>query len=118
MKDSMKNSLVMLCFVLIGFVAFSQKSATLVIKTVIFCDHCKECESCAGLMETELSYVKGVKSIEFNDKDTTIIVKYSPKKTNPEAIRKAISQIGFAADNIPADPAAYEKLDTCCKRRE
>jgi len=30
-------------------------------------------------------------------------------------IRAAISKLGFDADNVKADPTAYEKLDGCCK---
>ncbi len=48
-------------------------------------------------------------------KDTTITVVYNPLKATPEKIETAISKMGYDADEIKADPVAYEKLDECCK---
>ncbi len=93
------------------------KIETLVVKTQTFCDHCKACESCAGKMETDLYYVKGIKLVTYNENDMTITVKYKTKKTSPDKIRVAISKLGFSADNIPADQSAYDKLDDCCKKK-
>ena len=31
-------------------------------------------------------------------------------------IKKEIASMGFDADEIPADPKAYKKLDGCCKK--
>lgn len=110
------------CFVLIALmiasVSFTQnKTETITIKTQTFCDHCKICESCGGKMETDLYYVKGIKLVEYNEKEMSITIKYKTAKTSPDKIRLAISKLGFSADEIPADPIAYEKLDTCCKRK-
>lgn len=97
---------------------FSQnKVETLVVKTQTFCDHCKACESCAGKMETDLYYVKGIKFVNYNENDMTITVKYKTKKTSSDKIRLAISKLGFSADNVPADQSAYDKLDDCCKKK-
>lgn len=93
------------------------KIETIIVKTQTYCDHCKVCESCAGKMETDLYYVKGVKLVEYNENDMTITVKYKAKKTTPEKIRVAISKLGFTADDIPADSSAYENLDSCCKKK-
>jgi hypothetical protein len=43
-------------------------------------------------------------------------VTYNKGKTSPEKIRKAISKVGYDADNVTADPKAYSKLDACCKK--
>ena len=111
-----KISFIFLFFVSLN--SFSQnKIETIVVKTQTFCDHCKACESCAGKMETDLYYVKGIKLVEYNENDMTITVKYKTKKTSPEKIRIAISKLGFSADNVPADVSAYEKLDACCKKK-
>lgn len=87
-----------------------------VIKTAIYCDHCKVCESCGGRFKIELSKIKGLKKYILDDKNMTITVFYNNQKTNINAIRTAISEMGFDADNIKASPKAYEKLDACCKR--
>lgn len=89
---------------------------TLIIKTNIYCDHCKECESCGGKIERDLTFDKGIEAVQLDEKTMTIKVTYNSKKTNPEAIRQLISKYGFDADEIKADPIAYSKLDECCKK--
>ncbi len=115
----MKNLFLTLLLLLTATFAFSQKKGTdtLIVKTTIHCDHCKECESCQPRIENKLSYVKGIVDYQVNTEDQTILVIYKPKKTNPEAIRKAIASSGFDADEVKADPKAVEKLDGCCKRK-
>ena len=36
-------------------------------------------------------------------------------KTSPEEIKEAISKLGYDADEVKADSAAYNKLPSCCK---
>ena len=85
------------------------------IKTVITCDHCKQCETCGGLLEDTLLKSKGIQMITLNEKESTIDVIFNSKKTDLQTIKIAISKLGYAADEIPADAAGYEKLDGCCK---
>jgi mercuric ion binding protein len=93
------------------------KKETIVIKTQVYCDHCKICETCGGKMETDLYYIKGIKRVNYKEENMTIAVTYKPKKITPDKIRQEISKLGFMADDVPADPQAYEKLDECCKRK-
>ena len=67
-------------------------------------------------IERYMAFEKGVKQATVNLEDKTVTVKYSPKKTNPEKIRKAVTMSGYDADDLPADPKAYEKLSPCCKK--
>lgn len=80
------------------------------IQTSAVCGMCKE------RIEHDLAFEKGVKSVSLDDETKIVTVGYSPKKTDPDKIRQAISKIGYDADNIPADPVAYEKLPACCKK--
>lgn len=86
-----------------------------VIKTAITCDHCKQCETCGGLLETTLLKSRGIQMITLNEKEATIEVIYNSKKTDLITIKTAISKLGYAADDVPADPNGYELLDGCCK---
>lgn len=88
---------------------------TAIIKTNIFCDHCKECESCGGRIEKGLAFEKGVKKVVIDEKEMTIIITYNPSKTNTDNLKKAISKLGYDADDVKADPKAYANLDDCCK---
>ncbi|WP_189337136.1 heavy-metal-associated domain-containing protein [Flavobacterium laiguense] len=86
-----------------------------VIKTVLNCDHCKECETCGLKFKTEMLKIKGVRMYELDDKAMTFTVYYNPKKTDLQTIKEAISKLGYDADEVKADPTGYEKLDNCCK---
>ncbi|OYQ36763.1 hypothetical protein CHU92_09200 [Flavobacterium cyanobacteriorum] len=108
----------LLFFLLCSAAAFSQKqktTETVVIKTAIYCDHCKACETCGPKFEKTLLKEKGIQMVTLDEKAMTIKVVYNTKKTSADAVRKAISRLGYDADNIKADPAAYESLDSCCK---
>lgn len=90
--------------------AQTETTAEIKIKTSAICEMCKE------TIEKNLAFEKGVKKSVL-DVDTKIVtVNYNPKKTSPEKIRKAISKSGYDADDVPADPKAYKKLDDCCKK--
>ncbi len=107
-----------LAAMLLAFSASAQNKKTekAVIKTMLFCDHCKACESCGENFQKNMFRIKGVKMYELDEKAMTITVYFDPKKTNLETIKTGISKIGFDADNLKADPVAYEKLDGCCKK--
>jgi mercuric ion binding protein len=92
------------------------KTETIVIKTKIYCDHCKACESCGAKFDKVLVFEKGIKMVTLDETAMTVTVMYNSKKTSPEEIRAAISKLGFDADDVKADPTAYDNLDGCCKK--
>lgn len=92
-----------------------KKTQKAVIKTTITCDHCKECETCGHLFNQKLLREKGIQMVTLNTEKMTIEVIYNSKKTTLENIKTAISNLGYDADDIKANPEAYEKLDGCCK---
>ena len=114
----MKNTFLILFFILFSFSASAQskKNQKAVIKTVFYCDHCKECETCGKNFQENLYKIKGLKMYDLDEKKMTITVYYNGTKTNLQTIKTAISKLGFDADEIKADLAAYEKLDNCCKK--
>ena len=118
MKDIFKTLLIVLTAILFTNTASAQKQKTVetaVIKTAIYCDHCKACESCGGRLEKSLLKEKGVQMITLDDEAMTIKVVYNTKKTDITKIKTAISRLGYDADDVKADPVAYEGLDGCCK---
>lgn len=114
---SLKNiaTLILLAF---AFTTYAQqKTQTAVIKTAIYCDHCKQCDDCGGRLEKKLVRENGVQMVTLDEKAMTIKVVFNTKKTNLAAIKKAISKLGYDADDVKADVAAYEGLDGCCKKQ-
>lgn len=88
---------------------------TATIKTAIYCDHCKACETCGPKFNQTLLKEKGVQMVVLDDKAMTIKVTYNSKKTDLQKIKLAISKLGYDADEIKADKVAYDSLDGCCK---
>jgi mercuric ion binding protein len=88
----------------------AQDVAELKIKTSAVCDMCKE------TMEKHIAFEKGVKKSSLDVESKILTVTYNPSKITPEQIRKALAKSGYDADDVPADPKAYKKLDACCKK--
>ena len=94
----------------------ASKNEKAVIQTAIYCNHCKQCETCGKTLEAEILKIKGVKMYSLDEEKMLITVYYNGQKTDLQTIRTAISKLGYDADDVKADPAAYEKLDGCCKK--
>ena len=62
-----------------------------------------------------LKKVPGVthSAVDLETKTTTVV--YDMKKTDLTQIEKAISELGYQANETLADPLAYEALSGCCK---
>ncbi|MBL7761313.1 cation transporter [Sphingobacterium multivorum] len=110
-------AIIMLCTSNGLFAQNAPKTEKAIIKISINCDHCKMCETCGKLFQSELYSVKGLKRFDLNESEKTLTVYYSPKKTNLETIRTAISKLGYDADDVKAEPESYQKLDGCCKKK-
>jgi mercuric ion binding protein len=108
MKNPIKYFMLLLVFLIAGSPAMSQD--TLKIATSA------QCASCKKLLEHDLRFEKGVESVSLDVATKVLTVAYNPAKTNPEKIKKAVTKIGYDADELPADPKAYQKLNDCCKK--
>ena len=93
-----------------GVYAQTSKNETAKIKTSAVCGQCKT------RIEEGLAYEKGIKDATLDVETKIVTVHYNPSKTTVEDIRKAISRLGYDADEVPADKAAYAKLPACCKK--
>ena len=95
--------------------AYSQESITtsnevVKIKTSAVCEMCKE------RIEEEMSTIAGIASSNL-DVDTKILtVNFNPAVLTTDDIRKAITKIGYDADDMAASKKAYNKLPKCCKK--
>lgn len=96
-------------------VAAQKSNGKVVIQTFLHCDHCKECETCGLKFKTEMLKIKGVKMYELDDKKMTFTIYYNSKKTNIDAIKIAISKLGYDADDVKATSEGIASLDGCCK---
>ena len=88
----------------------AQKVETIKIQTSAICDLCKE------RIEGALAYEKGVKSSDLDLETKIVSIKIKPDKTNVETLRKFLSELGYDADEVLANPEAYNKLPACCQK--
>jgi len=96
--------------VVINAQAQSKKEAEVQIQTSAQCGMCKD------RIEEALSFTKGVTFAELNLDTKIVTVHYKTKKTDIEAIKKAITETGYDADEVAAEPKAYNKLPKCCQK--
>ena len=100
---------IMFLTIMSGF-TMADKNVEIKIKTSAVCGMCKD------RIEQGLAFEKGIKDVNLDVETKIATIKYNPSKTTPDEIRKAISKLGYDADDVLADEKAYEKLPKCCKK--
>ncbi len=108
-----KGMMVAALVLFIGIAGFSQTSGDykeMKIKSSVVCGMCKD------RVESGLGYEKGVKEVKVDLDAKEVTVKYNPGKITEDQIRTALSNLGYDADDVKADPKAYAKLPGCCKK--
>ncbi len=78
--------------------------------------HLPQCEMCKdriGKSFTERERKEVSSNLDLKTKIVTAA--YNPKEISPDRLRLAISKVGYQADDLKADPFAYEALPACCK---
>jgi copper chaperone CopZ len=75
------------------------------------------CEPCKTKIESWVpKSVDGLVKITVNYRSGITTVQYYPDRTNIEELKTAISNAGFDADDVQANPDTYKSLPDCCKR--
>jgi mercuric ion binding protein len=87
------------------------ETATISVPTV-------QCEQCKQRIERYMSREDGIQMVKVDYKNHTCKVTYIWDRTTIENIKTAIANIGYDAGDVAADPEAYKKLPTCCKKPE
>jgi mercuric ion binding protein len=99
-------------FAVIGTVSAQPvKNATVTIKTPTV-----QCEKCKTRIENYMSHEDGIVKINVDYKKKITTVTYIPDRTNVENIKALIANVGYDADDVTAEPDAYKRLPTCCKK--
>jgi periplasmic mercuric ion binding protein len=75
-----------------------------------------QCGMCKDRIEGAFAYEKGVKKSELNLTNKVVTVTYDPNKTTPDKLRQMLSNLGYDADGVLADPVAYKALPKCCQK--
>lgn len=108
----MVNKFFFFLFLTFSFLSFSQKKPkfqTVKIQTSAECDDCKE------RIEGVFNYMKGIKFAELDVPSKILTVKFSPSKIDVKSIKEKVSELGYDADEVKANPIALKKLPLCCQ---
>lgn len=106
---SMMGFFVMLCNAQQPVRKGDLETATISVPTV-------QCDQCKDRIERYLTREEGVVSVKVDYKKKTCKVVYRWDRTTLENIKTAIANVGYDAGDVTADPEAYKKLPTCCKK--
>lgn len=112
MRHFIITVLAIICF---STVSFSQQK---VIETAKIKTPNALCEACKPRIETYVKRIDGVTFINVNYRKGETTVKYLTDRTNIEEIKTAIANMGYDADDIPANEESYKRLPKTCKKSE
>ena len=116
MKTKIFLTTLIVVFAIFGLQAQDKKKknkkdlVTVEIQTSAVCGMCKE------KLEHDLAFEKGVRSVELDDKTKVLTIKFKKGKNTKENLKKAVTKVGYDADEMPAELKAYNALPACCKK--
>jgi len=84
-------------------------------KTVKISLNTIQCGMCSNKIVDGLNELDGIKKVDVDLKEKVGTVMYNANIIDLSAIENTIASFGYDANNTPADPKVYEKLDLCCK---
>jgi len=71
---------------------------------------------CKERIEHDMSFEKGVKSVELDSKTKILTVVYKKGKTTVKDLKVALTKIGYDADEMVAVQKAHDRLPACCQK--
>ena len=112
----MKN--ILLAFLLVFGLNFGANAQTKAVENTVISTPTVQCGMCKGKIEKWLSQSEGVKAVKVDIKKKQVHVTYLTDRTNKENLKAEIANLGYDAEDVKAEPDAYKKLPTCCKKPE
>lgn len=112
------KSLATILLLIAGFVQTGHAQAVRkgAIETATIKTPTVQCEECKDRIEKYMTREDGVQKCVVDYKHKVTKVTYLVDRTTYENVKTAIANIGYDADDVAADPDAYKKLPTCCKK--
>jgi len=77
-----------------------------------------QCNLCSIRIGDTLYALNGVQSVHADKNKHTVTVQFLQEKTNLQKIKRAMTKVGYTADDLKANKAAYNKLEGCSKKSE
>ncbi|GHT07894.1 cation transporter [Bacteroidia bacterium] len=76
------------------------------------------CDMCKERIEKTAKEITGVSSAIWEIEKKQLHLHYDSKKTSPDAVAKAMANVGHDTEKYKADDTIYKALPDCCKYRE
>jgi mercuric transport protein len=106
----MKNFLLALCFIVPTLAFAAEQTVVLHVPG--------NCNSCRKNIVKATEKVDGVSDADWDKKSKKLTATFDDKKTNVDAITKAVLAAGYDVEDKKAENKAYDKLPDCCKYRD
>ena len=107
----MKNRIFILAiFFSVLIIGCNNASEEMVINTPTI-----QCGMCQKIIEVGLGKVDGISNPRVDLKTKKTILFHDPEKTNKKSIEKIVSELGYQANDLKANPDSYADLPACCK---
>lgn len=103
---------ILILFALLLSVAGTQAKTRQAVFTTKPQMHCRKCEN---RMQFKINLLKGVKSVEANCVEQTVIVTFNDKQINEETLLKAFKAFGYDARQLKEGETVTEKEEHECK---
>lgn len=102
---------ILVLFLALTALSFTRQPSTqeVVLKTSAECGECKE------RIESKLNYTKGIVFADLDYKSQLLTVKFKPAKITLKDIKQIVSDLGYDADDVKANPEAQKALPLCCQ---
>ncbi len=116
MKTKLFLTTIIITLSIIGLQAQNKKNKnekkleTIEIQTSAVCGMCKE------KLEHDIAFEKGVRFVELDNKTKVLTIKFKKGKNTKENLKKAVTKVGYDADELLAEQKAYDALPACCKK--
>ncbi|MDE5416513.1 heavy-metal-associated domain-containing protein [Labilibaculum sp. DW002] len=96
---NLKTAIMALSLVVLTTIAFAGNKDVKKVDTVVFKVE-MDCMGCAGKIEKNLPYEKGVKNFKVDFKNQKVSITYKADKTNKDNLKKAIEKLKFKVEEI------------------
>ena len=109
----MKKIIMILVISSLALNVWAQKKT---VKIITSAQCVRDC--CKERIEEEMQFTRGVIAANLEIESGVLLVTFREKKTDIEKIRRAISLIGYNADDVRANKEAHGELPHCCQHLE
>ena len=111
------KKILLLSIMVAGITAVSSAQVKAVQKATIKTPNAL-CEACKTRIESYLRRYDGITVVDVNYRKGETKVTYLSDRIDIEQIKTAISNLGYDADDVPANEDSYKRLPKTCKKFE